>query len=312
MEQISVNDFDIIFISYDEDNAEDNWADLKSKCPWAKRVHGVKGSDESHKEAARLSKTDRFVTVDADTIVKPDFFNLTIDKNLAEDLTKSISWSSVNIVNGLIYGNGSLKCWTKPFVLNMKTHEAAIDPKNKIEFCFEDGYIQSNEIFSETYPNGSPRQAWRSGFREGVKMSLDQGIKFKNKEFKEAIYWKNLIRLLVWCSVGADVTNGLWAIYGARMGCYKTNLTNWDYINVRDFDYLNDMWDDEVVDKFESYDGNNMCTSTGFCWDNDLLIKEIENLGIELRNYLDLEIAELDSKASKFFRSVFYNPNRVG
>ena len=38
-----ISDFDVVYISYDEPNAERNWADLLSKCPWAKRVHGVKG-----------------------------------------------------------------------------------------------------------------------------------------------------------------------------------------------------------------------------------------------------------------------------
>jgi len=309
--QTPLTDFDMIFISYDEDNADENWADLKKKCPWAQRVHGVEGSDAAHKAAANLSKTDRFITCDADTIIKPEFFNATIDKDIAVDLTKTISWSSINYVNGLVYGNGSLKCWTKPFVLNMKTHEESDSPKNKIEFCFEDGYIQKNDVYSITYPNGSPRQAWRSGFREGVKMTLDQSHKITSKNLKEEMHWKNLIRLLVWCSVGADVENGLWAIYGARLGCYKTNLTDWDYINVRDFEYLNSLWEQEVESKFESFIGNGMCTRTGYCWDNDLLKEEILNLGIEIRNQLNFEIAELDANASTFFRSIFTNPPRV-
>ena len=31
---------------------------------------------------------------------------------------------------------------------------------------------------------------------------------------------KNFKRLLTRMSVGEDVTNGLWAIYGARLGCH--------------------------------------------------------------------------------------------
>jgi len=310
-EKVPVTDFDIIFVSYDEDNAEENWSDLKKKCPWAKRVHGVYGSDAAHKAAAEQSATDRFTTVDADTIIKPEFFNATIDKKIAEDMTKTVSWSSMNHVNGLIYGNGSLKCWTKPFVMSMKTHEESDQPKNQVEFCFESGYTQRNDIFSITYPNGSPRQAWRSGFREGCKMSLDQGIKIPIVELKDRIFWKNMIRLLVWCSVGTDVENGLWAIYGARMGVYKTNLTEWDYINVRDFEYLNDMWEEEVAPEFESFTSSDMCTTTGYCWDNDKLKEANMDLGNEIRDHLKFDIAELDDTASKFFRKVFINPARV-
>jgi hypothetical protein len=311
MSELPVTNFDIIFVSYDEDNAEENWADLKKKCPWAKRVHGVYGSDAAHKSAASKSDTDRFTTVDADTIVKPEFFNATIDKKTAEDMTKTVSWSSMNYVNGLIYGNGSLKCWTKPYVMEMKTHEESDQPKNRVEFCFEAGYTQKNDVFSITYPNGSPRQAWRSGFREGVKMTLDQGIKIPIRKLKEEIFWKNMIRLLVWCSVGADVEHGLWSIYGARMGVHMTNLTDWDYINVRDFEHLNDIWNDKVSPTFESYTSSHMCTTSGYCWDNDKLLDHVYDIGREIRDHLKFEIAELDENASKFFRKVFINPARV-
>ena len=69
-------EFDIIFISYDEPNADLHYADLCNKVPWAKRVHGIKGSDEAHKEAARQAETDWIITVDADNIVDNAFFNL--------------------------------------------------------------------------------------------------------------------------------------------------------------------------------------------------------------------------------------------
>jgi len=311
MSEVSVTNFDIVFISYDEDNADDHWANLKKKCPWAKRVSGIHGSDAAHKEAAEISTTDRFVTCDADTIIKPEFFNSTIPERIANDMTKTVSWNSINYVNGLIYGNGSLKCWTKPFVMEMKTHEESDQPKNQVEFCFEKGYMQRNEIFSTTYPNGSPRQAWRSGFREGVKMTLNEGTKISITNLKKEIYWKNLIRLLVWCSVGADVDYGLWCIYGARMGVLMTNLSNWDYINVRDFEYLNEMWNDKVSPKFTSYTSPYMCTVSGYCWNNKKLLSEIYELGRELRDHLDFEVAELDEKSSTFFRKVFVNPIRV-
>ncbi|SVC70278.1 uncharacterized protein METZ01_LOCUS323132, partial [marine metagenome] len=43
------------------------------KVPWAKRVHGVEGSDAAHKACAELSETKHFVTVDGDTIINPTF-----------------------------------------------------------------------------------------------------------------------------------------------------------------------------------------------------------------------------------------------
>ena len=74
MTKLTLHEIDTIFISYDEPNAEKNYAELVKLVPWAKRVHGVKGSDNAHKAAANLSETDRFISVDADNIIDPIFF----------------------------------------------------------------------------------------------------------------------------------------------------------------------------------------------------------------------------------------------
>ena len=174
--KIKIAELDIIFLSYDEPNAEKNWADLKNKVPWAKRVHGILGSDAAHKECARISETDRFVTVDGDNTIKQEFLDQVLDFDTHANLEKSvISWCGQNIINGLMYGNGGLKCWPREYVLNMKTHENA-DPYNvqaKVDFCWDAQYIQQNSCFSLTHNNFTPKQAWRAGFREGVKLSLN-------------------------------------------------------------------------------------------------------------------------------------------
>lgn len=236
--KLNIAELDCIFISYDEPNAEHHWADLLSKCMWAKRVHGVKGSDECHKAAAKISDTSWFITVDADNIVNQNFFDLSIDVPAG---TKAISWPGINIINGLRYGNGSLKIWQKDFVLGMQTHEKSNKAKSQVDFCWEKGYIPMVDSYSITYPNASSYQAWRAGFREGVKMSLVDGTLPTTPSINN-IFWHNLHRLKVWTSVGAHVTNGEWAILGARHGCWKTNCTDWNYIDVRDFSKLNEVW----------------------------------------------------------------------
>ena len=45
--------YDIVFISYKEAYAEDNWNLLKSRFPTAKRVDGVKGIHQAHIKAAK-------------------------------------------------------------------------------------------------------------------------------------------------------------------------------------------------------------------------------------------------------------------
>lgn len=291
---LKIIDFDIIFLSYDEPNAEKNFSDLISKVPWAKRVHGIKGSDTAHKICASKSDTEYFVTVDGDNIIDPKFLKLEINLDeMGLNSENVFSWCGNIFVNNLMYGNGGLKLWTKKFVNEMKTHENSDinDTKSKVEFCFDNRYYQFNENYSTSYTNASPFQAWRAGFREGVKMSLDQGERVKN--IKD-IWWQNYDRLLVWSSVGADVENGLWSIYGAREGCYLTNCTDWDYSQVRDFDWLNKRW----VEKYS--------TMT-----NETLLHEIASVGNILRDELKLEISELDKDGSKFFKKIYTNSPRV-
>ena len=165
------------------------------------------------------------------------------------------------------------------------------DTKGLVEFCFDDRYYQFNENYSTSVINASPFQAFRAGFREGVKMSLDQGAKVSS--IKD-IWWQNYQRLLIWCSVGSDLENGDWAIYGAREGCYLTNCTDWDYANVRDFEYLTTQWEEKYSKVTEK-----------------MLPYEIMGLGETLKHELGLEISALDKEGSKFFKSVYMNTPRI-
>ncbi len=292
-QKIKVVDYDIIYLSYDEPNAEKNYADLLAKAPWAKRVHGVKGSDAAHKACAALSDTEYFVTVDADNIIDPKFLEVEIDLD-ALGLTSDhvFSWCGKVHVNGLMYGNGGLKLWTRKFVNNMRTHEnsAVDDEKGKVEFCFDEKYYQFNDSYSESFTNATPFQAWRAGFREGVKMSLNQGT--KTTDIKK-VWWQNYQRLLIWCNIGVDVDNGIWSTIGAREGCYMTNCTDWDYAQVRDFEYLTEYW------KEKGY-GPTTDTSDYFNW-----------LGTELKHKCGLEVSNIDSDGSKFFKTVYQNTPRI-
>ena len=265
---VSINDFDIVYISYDEPNADENYADLLEKCPWAKRSHGVWGSDAAHKAAAAMSETERFITVDADNIVLDDFFNIELDMDKIGD-NHVISFAAKNIVNGLVYGNGGIKMWPVEVVNAMRTHEAApeSDKAAQVDFCWNIQYVQMNNWYSWVYNNGSPLQAWRAGFREGVKMGLEGGDVVDPSKLKD-IFRENYRRLIVWMTVGEDAENGLWAIYGARLGCHMTNILRheWDWKNVRDFDWLSDYFNQELATQFKGTD--QMCPRTGMQWDS--------------------------------------------
>ena len=298
MKKFKVTDCDIVYLSYDEPNAEKNYADLLTKVPWAKRVHGVDGSDSAHKACARLSETERVIVVDGDNTIRSEFLKQEIDFKDEVDLNKSvISWGARNTINGLIYGNGGIKCWPTQLVLDMKTHENAEseNAKTQVDFCWDINYIQIDNGMSDVHNNATPQQAWRAGFREGVKMGLLEGSKADPTNFSKQVHWKNFHRLLVWMHVGLDVKNGDWAIYGARQGCYMTNCTDWDYLNVRDFKWLNNYW--------AEHDGQ----TTG-----KMLPYEIMGIGETLKHELNINIADpFTDEQSILFKALYTNPPRM-
>ena len=280
---MKISEFDVIFISYDEPNADLHYADLCNKAPWAKRVHGVKGSDACHKAAAELSETEWFISVDADNLVHDNFFDLDLDMSNPD--VKVYGWCGTNNVNGLRYGNGGLKIWNKEFVLNMKTHEASDSDRGQVDFCWEQGYRNFPKTYSDTIITGSPFQAWRAGFREGVKMTLKDGVKVPPQEITQHIWWHNIHRLRMWSTVGAHKENGLYAIHGARLGTWMTNCTEWDYVQVRDFEVLKNIYKENVL--------------------HGCLEKDIAELGNRIKQGLGLDWPNFDTTESQYVHELY-------
>jgi hypothetical protein len=292
---IDVADLDCIYLSYDEPQKEEFWLKIKNMVPWAKRVDGVKGSDAAHKAAGEASDTERFILIDGDNMPDEDFFNIQLDFTGKDEKFKQAQfrWKAVNSVNGLRYGNGGMSSWTKTYVREMKTHEHQTegDESRIADFCLDSKdnlYWAMHDCYSTTYPNMTPFQAWRAGFREGVKMCLNRGKVPSVDEFKETVASRNLNNLTVWHNVGMDAENGNWAIYGARLGTYMTLLTDWNAHDVQWFDNYIELWEKYKFDSPE---------------------REAEAIGDSLKDKLGLPMCMLNSEQSKFFKR-HYNADK--
>ncbi len=143
------------------------------------------------------------------------------------------------------------------------------------------------DCYSTTYPNQTPFQAWRAGFREGVKMCLLGGKKPTIEEFKQ-IPTRNLDNLTIWHNVGIDASNGIWAIYGSRLGTYMTMLTDWDPKEVQ--------WFDNFPKLFDEYKDKNPNVASEF-------------FGEALQTKLGLPICTLTEEQSRFFKR-HYNKDK--
>lgn len=291
---IDISDLDCIYLSYDEPQKEEFWVKIKNLVPWARRVDGVKGSDAAHKAAAEASDTERFILIDGDNLPNLKFFNLVLDYTGKDPIYKQAQyrWRAINHINGLRYGNGGISSWTKEYVMNMRTHEASDGNNNTtVDFCLDYNnnlYWSMHDCYSTTYPNYTPFQAWRAGFREGVKMCLVGGLVPSMQEFKRNIPGRNFDNLTIWHNVGADVENGDWAIYGARYGTYMTMLQDFDPKQVQWFDNIETLWKD--------------------CKDKDH-IRDSALLGASLHDKLGLPMCTLDSAQSNFFKR-HYNKDK--
>ena len=277
-----ISDLDFVYISYKEPNKEQNWADLKNKVPWAKRVDGVVGFDSAHKAAAELAETDFFISVDGDNILDEQFLLETLDWTKTNK--KAVHrWRAKNNVNGLVYGNGGLVGWQKETCLNMKTHENADKYENQIDFCWGVPHENLHNCYSTTVINGSEQQAFVAGYREGVKMSTEKGKPIPAEDFHKI--WPNNLRILsTWCTIGADVELGKYAMLGARMGCFNTVIqANSNHFHIRDLDNMESYYKDQSPQDI----------------DGDLLM-----YGNSLRQQLDMSIAEYNKDESRFYRFV--------
>ena len=311
MTELIVNQTDIFYLSYDEPNKEEHWADIQRKFPYAKRIDGVKGFDNAHKACARESETERFITIDGDNIVDKKFFDLKLEFPKKTDISNSvISWAAKNVINGLVYGNGGIKCWPVDLVLEMQTHENAVDETKKVDFCWDLNYIQMNNVYSMVFNAGSPFQAFRAGYREGVKMSLDEGKTVEPEEFKRRIWPKNYERLITWCNIGSDVENGIWACYGARLGCYDVNF-NKDFIleNISSYDWFKEYFYQTVFPEVEG--GDEICSDTRMSWDYDEVFDLTLNTGDKLVERMGMELCDPTPEVAQFFKRVYTNPKRV-
>lgn len=222
--------YDIVFISYQETNADENFARLTARFPMAKRIHGVKGIHQAHIAAAKRCFTKMFWIVDGDAIIT-DMFDFTYVASEWEQDTVHV-WRSLNPINDLVYGYGGVKLFPRQLTINMNTS------KPDMTTSITNKFKAMPDVSNITAFNTSPFETWRSAFRECVKLSSKVIDRQNDDETNN--------RLQTWCTVGEDRLNGKYAIAGANTGAaygieHKNDLDALKMIN--DFNWLKEQFD---------------------------------------------------------------------
>ena len=217
--------YDIVFISYNEINADANYDRLKKRFPLAKRVHGVKGIHQAHIAAAKKAFTKMFWVVDGDAEVL-DTFDFSYQAH-EEGLETVHVWRSRNPVNGLEYGYGGVKLLPKKLTLNMDV--SRVDMTTSISTKFK----AMEDVSNITAFNTDPFTSWRSAFRECCKLA--------SKVIDGQVDYETSHRLDVWCTQTTDENALKGALAGREYG--QENASDLEALSkINDFTWLQDQW----------------------------------------------------------------------
>jgi len=218
--------YDIIFISYHEPNARQNFDDLYSRFNTVgvfgdrvKRVSNVKGIHNAHIEAAKLVKTSYFYVVDGDAKVVQDFkFAHTVEE---KDVVHV--YHSKNPINDLTYGYGGVKLLPTTLTLNMDTTTTDMTTSISDKFKVIDKVSNITAFDTDAF------STWKSAFRECAKLSSKIINRQDEGETNE--------RLKVW-TTKANGRFREYAIRGANAGM-QFGLSNSSDLNlINNFDWL--------------------------------------------------------------------------
>lgn len=224
--------YDIVFISYGEANADNNWNMLKEQFPMAKRIKDVKGIHQAHIAAAKKCFTKMFWVVDADAELSTGFnFDYVVDEH---NLDTVHVWRSLNPVNDLEYGYGGVKLLPRKLTLNMDLSNP--DMTTSISNSFK----AMNELSNITAFNCDEFSTWRGAFRECVKLA-SKTIQGQDNAETES-------RLETWCTVAHELAQFReYALHGAQVGKHFGTANKDDPETLKlinDFDWLKEQYDD--------------------------------------------------------------------
>lgn len=227
--------YDIVFISYNEPNADENYTRLLRRFPRAKRIHGVKGIHQAHIEAAKLCTTPMFWVVDGDAQVL-DTFNFEYQVPMWQKDNVFV-WRSRNPINDLEYGYGGVKLFPVKETIEMDI------TKTDMTTSISTKFNAMPEVSNVTAFDTGAFETWKSAFRECCKLA--------SKTIRGQVDNETEQRLKVWCEEGMGTTFGRYAISGACSGrdFGYDNRNSPDKLNlINDFDWLYEQFQQHTVE----------------------------------------------------------------
>jgi len=192
---------DIVFISYDEPDADANWAILHERFPRALRVHGVAGMERALEAAADTAKTPWYYAVFAKTRLYEKFDFSFVPDYMQQP--KHYIFNARNTVNGLEYGHMGIIMYNSQGIRTInRAGEFGLD----YTMSFPNESIPLLSCYGSF--DQSPYHTWRTAFREAGKLAYFESV----TPTVDGTY-----RLDVWCNK-ATGPYAEWCLKGAQDG----------------------------------------------------------------------------------------------
>ena len=217
---------DIIYLSNGEAHADMHWEHLieitKDIPNRLVRVDKVKGRAQAYKEAARQSNTAWFFACFAKLKVNPDFDWTWQPDRLQQD--KHYVFHAYNPLVDVEYGHAAIIAYHKDLVL--------ANPAKGLDFTLDQEHEVVPLLSGTTYYDNDINVAWRTSFREAIKL-YDDVVKTGSIESD--------YRLSKWCATnGTDVGN--WSMKGGLDGVEYYKEVDGDFTKLRlsyEWEWLN-------------------------------------------------------------------------
>jgi hypothetical protein len=219
-----MKNFPVFFLTNGETNAEENWNHLKRVCPRAERIDGISPRRDAFLKCAELANSAPyfFAVTGKNKITDPSVFDYVPDSTVP---TAHIIFQARNMSNGLEYGHMAVGCYNTQIIKNT--------PLNFGLDLTEYGKIYPIPMtVSDAHFATTPYEAWRTAFRETVKLTL--------KDTPMSSEW-----LQRWRS-HAEGLHADWVLQGASDGhayalAHKDNKT--ELLKTERWDWLQEYFD---------------------------------------------------------------------
>ena len=190
---------DVVFISYDEPDADANWEILKDRCPRAYRVHGVAGMELALEAAADVGTTPWYYAVFAKTRLHEQFDFTFVPDYMQQP--KHYIFNARNMVNNLEYGHMGIILYNCQGIRDInRAQDWGLD--YTLSFPHESVPILS--CYGEF--DQSPYHTWRTAFRETAKLAYFESLQATVEGAYRLRTWLNQAQgpYAKWCLLGAQ------------------------------------------------------------------------------------------------------------